>query len=986
MKIIALALMVLLAATIIPISSAPAFAATQTKIPVIVLFKHYNKAHQMAAMQALGGNVKRSYKIIPGYAADLTPDAIAKLKKDPDIAAIDPDLKVHAFDSSADSQIRATQVVATGDTGQGVKVAILDTGIDNADGEFTGRIIGCQNDFAGTTNCQDDNGHGTHVAGIVGATGVNSAAKGVAPGVSYLIDKVLDSSGNGDLSQVITGIEWAVSHNAQVISMSLGASTATTTQPNCDNDFPTLTSAVNAAVNAGVTVVVAAGNFGDVGSGDVAIPACISSVIAVGAVDSTDTIASFSSIGPPMQDHGISAPGISIFSTVPTGSCQHCAPSGYTTLSGTSMATPHVAGTVALMLEANPGLSPAKIRSILFNTACSSGTSPSCQSITGVPNVTYGSGRVDALRAVNGFVAFPSESVSISGSISTATARSKTLTAETVQAQDSVLAIRVRSTTPSETVAITESVSTATARSTMPSETVAITDSISTATARSKTLTAETVAVTDSISTASSKSKAITENLQVTENVSTAAEFNKAITESLATSDSISTPTIFNRSLPESLVMADSVKVTILSLSSSAGSPGSTVHITGADFAPTSTVTIQFDGIAQATTPATVTSDGVGSFSATFTVPPSYHGTHSVSAIDGINTGSVSFVVTPPAISLSPTSGKVNDQVTVSGSGFDQNSAISLTYGTTSAVPAGSVTTNAIGSFTAKFYVPSSTGTNVVAATDASHNTASQSFTISQLVTLIPNTGAPGSTTKVAGLGFNPSATITISYDNIPQTTIPATVTSDANGRFTGTITVPSSVHGIHTVLATDGTKTFSAPFAVSGVISLSPSLGPSSTSVTVTGTGYVPSSRIVIFFDGNPTATSPTTITTDGLGHFTGTITVPATTIGAKTIQATDANHNTASSTFTVTRPTITLSPISGNSGIPVTVTGTNFVAGSLITIKFDSTNVTPGVVTANGAGQFTAIITIPVSNTGTHTVSATDTHNTAVAIFTRT
>ena len=948
MKIIALALMVLLAATIIPISSAPAFAVTQAKVPVIVLFKHYNKAHQMAAMQALGGNVKRSYKIIPGYAADLTPDAIAKLKKDPDIAAIDPDLKVHVFDSSADSQIRATQVVARGDTGQGVKVAILDTGIDNADGEFTGRIIGCQNDFAGTTNnCQDDNGHGTHVAGIVGATGVNSAAKGVAPGVSYLIDKVLDSSGNGVFSQVITGIDWAVSNHAQVISMSLGGFPNATSAglPNCDteSDLQALTSAVDSAVNSGITVVAASGNSGSVFG--VAAPACISTAIAVGAVDSTDTIASFSSIGPAMADHGISAPGVSIFSTVPTGSCQHCAPSGYTSLSGTSMATPHVAGTVALLLHANPGLTPAKIRSILFSNACTSSTNPSCSSITGVPNVTYGSGRVDAFRSFSAVAPILPESISISDSISTATSFARSL-------PDSLI--------------VADSVSTIEGfgRSTSLSDPATVMDFISTDTGFARSLP-DSVIASDLVSITSS--------------------FVRTLHDSVTALDSISAAANFKRSLSDSVAISDSVVTTTLSSNPGAGAPGSTVQISGTHFSPTSTVTIQFDGIVQATTPSTVTSDGAGRFSATFTVPPSYHGTHTVSATDGTNTGSAFFVVTPPTMSLSPASGRVNDLVTVSGSGFDQNSAISLTYGTTSAVPAGSITTNGAGSFTVKFYVPSSTGTNVVAAADASHNTASQSFTISQLVTLIPNTGAPGNTIKVSGLGFNPSATITISYDNIPQTTVPATVTSDASGRFAGTITIPSSIHGIHTVSATDGIKTFSSPIAVSGAISLNPILGPSSTSVTVTGAGYAPSSRVVISFGGNPIATSPSTITTDDIGHFTGTIAVPSTTIGAKTVQAIDANHNTASSTFTVARPTITLNPSSGNSGIPVTVTGSNFVAGLPITIKFDSTNVTPGVVTVDGSGHFIAIITIPVSNTGTHTVSATDTHNTAVAIFTR-
>jgi subtilisin family serine protease len=277
----------------------------------------------------------------------------------------------------------------------------LDTGIDTTHPEFSGRILKCHSEITNTNTCDDGFGHGTHVAGIVGASdipvGSDPNAKGVAPSVSFYIDQVLDSSGSGTVDGVIAGIDWATTNNAKVISMSLGTSPLARSQPNCDGSITSLTTAINNAVAAGVTVVAAAGNSGSQGVG---APGCISSTIAVGAVDSIDTIASFSSIGGPLTDHGIVAPGVNIYSTVPTGSCQLCDPSGYLYLSGTSMATPHVAGTIALMLKANPGLSPATVRSTLFNTACTSTTSPSCP--TGaIPNSVYGHGRVDALGAYN---------------------------------------------------------------------------------------------------------------------------------------------------------------------------------------------------------------------------------------------------------------------------------------------------------------------------------------------------------------------------------------------------------------------------------------------------------------------------------------------------------------------------------------------------------------------------------------------------------
>lgn len=273
-------LVLLLVGTMIPISAFEAFAEPQKKTPYIILFKHHNPKLHHSMMASYGGNMTRTYKIIEGIAGNFTSDQIAKFKHDPEVASVDPDLKVKAFDSNVNTQIRASPVQTAGNTGQGVKVAILDSGIDNADGEFTGRIAACQNDFAGTTGtCEDDFGHGTLVAGALGAAGHNPYAKGVAPGVSFYIDKILDSNGYGDILTIIAGIDWAVTNHVQVISMSFGDFNPTSAGlPNCDNDQPSLTAAVNNAVTAGITVVAAAGNSGT--SSGVAWPACLSKVIA----------------------------------------------------------------------------------------------------------------------------------------------------------------------------------------------------------------------------------------------------------------------------------------------------------------------------------------------------------------------------------------------------------------------------------------------------------------------------------------------------------------------------------------------------------------------------------------------------------------------------------------------------------------------------------------------------------------------------------
>lgn len=365
--------------------------AQETKIPVIVLYKEKITKFHTDNIKERYGQIKKTWKIINGLATDLSPTDIEELKKDPSVLAVEKDLPVHALDITADEQIRADKVWTTGNIGGNsssrVPVAILDTGIDGTHPEFTGRITLCHSEITNSSTCQDQNGHGTHVAGIVGATGINTNAKGVAPGVQYYIDQVLDSTGSGSFSGIISGIDWAVANHAKVISMSFGSIPLATTEPNCDSQFTSLADAINNAVNAGVTVVAAAGNSGDQGVG---APGCMSNVIAVGAVDNNDTIASWSSTGGPIKDHGIVAPGVNILSTY--------IPQTYITMSGTSMATPVVTGTVALLLQTNSSLTPAQVKNTLFSTACSDQTNPSCQT-SSVPNTLYGYGRVDTLAA-----------------------------------------------------------------------------------------------------------------------------------------------------------------------------------------------------------------------------------------------------------------------------------------------------------------------------------------------------------------------------------------------------------------------------------------------------------------------------------------------------------------------------------------------------------------------------------------------------------
>lgn len=356
-------------------------------MPVIILFSlSANETEMQKEVASIGGTIVRQYKIINGVAALVPAASMALLVSKPLhplVVSVDPDMPVTATDLQADQQIHADLVWARGYTGSGIRVAILDTGIDTTHAEFSGRIVACHTEVPGTTSCEDDNGHGTHVAGITGAQGANPSAKGVAPSILFLSDKVLDSHGEGTFSQVIAGIDWAVANSANIISMSFATVQAEDnggTLPNCDSAVPSLATAISNAVSTGIAVVAAAGNLGTQGLG---APGCVSSVIAVGAVDSLDNLASFSSIGAAMVDHGIAAPGVNIYSTWLSG--------GYQTLSGTSMATPMVSGAVALIMSENPSLTPNQIRSVLFSTA-------DCV-LSPCPNTHVGHGRVDLIGA-----------------------------------------------------------------------------------------------------------------------------------------------------------------------------------------------------------------------------------------------------------------------------------------------------------------------------------------------------------------------------------------------------------------------------------------------------------------------------------------------------------------------------------------------------------------------------------------------------------
>ncbi len=304
------------------------------------------------------------------------------------------DIKVFAMDSKANTQIKADLVQSSGNNGEGRKFVVLDTGYNYNHQELSSSYLGGK-DFVNDDNDPfDDNGHGSHVAGIITADGIDAKSKGVAPAAGIIAGKVLSSSGSGYFSDVIAAIYWAVDgndgiagteddFNADGISISLGTSQPYTYRGFCDNVFPDLTNAIKYARNRNVAVIVAAGNSGSAG---VSIPGCISYSTTVGAVDSNDKIASWSGRGSAVD---ISSPGVSIYSS--------WLGTSYKAASGTSMATPMISGTVALIKFAHPEYTVAQIEMALFKTAKDLGKAGK--------DTNYGWGRVNAHGSVN-YIAF----------------------------------------------------------------------------------------------------------------------------------------------------------------------------------------------------------------------------------------------------------------------------------------------------------------------------------------------------------------------------------------------------------------------------------------------------------------------------------------------------------------------------------------------------------------------------------------------------
>jgi YVTN family beta-propeller protein len=430
---------------------------------------------------------------------------------------------------------------------------------------------------------------------------------------------------------------------------------------------------------------------------------------------------------------------------------------------------------------------------------------------------------------------------------------------------------------------------------------------------------------------------------------------------------------------------ATSPSITVLP---SQGPVGAAVTVSGTGFSVSATLSsLTFDGvsISGCDSPGSFSTGSTGSFSCPITVPVGTSGT-TVAAIDaGGTVATGSFTVTSPAISVTPGEGPVGSMVQVDGTGFSVSSILSsLVFDgvPVSSCLSGDLMTGDTGIFSCQFAVPVGTTGTIVTATDAGGASAPGTFSVTTLgLTVTPGQGPVGASVTVGGTGFSAGTSVALLFDGVATSfcNIDGTLLVGSTGVFTCTLSVPSGTSGT-SVVATDGVgPSAEGTFTVTAMqIVISPGSGPENATVTVFGTGFSVLSSVGLVFAGVTISTCSIGggLTTLSTGEFSCVLDVPGGTSGT-TVTVTDSGGQTASGTFVVSTPSITVSPLRGPIGASVTVLGTGFFAWQqLKSLVFDNVVIrscTSGNLLTNETGAFSCGFPVPSGTAGT-TVTVTD------------
>ncbi len=327
----------------------PAFGAPEPYLDVLISFRERPGSAALELIEKEGGKVNRGFEKIPAVSATVPSTGVDNLRRSSQIASVEPDIIVQAIGDTVPWGVQrvGARLFAGQNKGRGVRIAILDTGIDLDHPDLN--VAGNVSFIPGVPTGDDDSGHGTMVAGIIAALDNGVGVVGVAPEASIYAVKVLNSSGSGAVSCIVSGIEWAINNGMQVINMSFGGSMGLPDEAQA---------ALARASAAGIVLVAGAGNGGE---GVIWAPGRYQPVIAVGAIDQQDARAAFSGTGAGLS---LMAPGVDVLTTTVGG--------GYGNGSGTSYSTAHVSGLAALLIAS--GVYPTGVRGALQGTAKDLGT------------------------------------------------------------------------------------------------------------------------------------------------------------------------------------------------------------------------------------------------------------------------------------------------------------------------------------------------------------------------------------------------------------------------------------------------------------------------------------------------------------------------------------------------------------------------------------------------------------------------------------